>query len=169
MQISIYNHQKDLSLSTSKVKKILVSLLKHLNIETDEVTVHFVSRRKICQLHEQFFDDPSSTDCISLPIDPPGANSNAYHVLGEIFVCPKTAIEYAEKKGLDPYTETTLYMIHGLLHLIGYDDMTPLEKKKMRRKEKECLAVVSSFSLRPSKKGCLKIGKNALISKNKNI
>jgi len=60
-------------------------------------------------------------------------------------------------------------MIHGVLHLIGYDDMTPEDKRKMRRKEKECLSAVSSFSLQPSKKGCLKIGKNALIGKNKAI
>lgn len=169
MHISIYNRQKDLPLSSSQAKKILACLLDHLNIETDEISIHFVSTKKICELHDQFFNDPSSTDCITLPIDPPDQKSDSYHILGEVFVCPRTAIEYAKKKNLDPYLETTLYMIHGVLHLIGYDDMTPQDKRKMRRKEKECLSAVSSFSLQSSKKGCLKIGKNGLISKNKTI
>lgn len=64
---------------------------------------------------------------------------DGYCHLGEVFVCPEVAIEYAQQRGLDPYLETTLYLVHGILHLIGYDDISPQERKKMRYQEKRCI------------------------------
>ncbi|MES2199828.1 MAG: rRNA maturation RNase YbeY [Chlamydiota bacterium] len=154
MIITVHNKQKDLPLSSPQAKKILLLLLKELRISTHEVIVHFVSKTKIAEVHGVFFADPTPTDCMSFPIDPPmeEASLPEHHILGEIFVCPKVAMEYAEKKQLDPYTETALYMIHGFLHLIGYDDLEPKARKKMRSMEKKCLALTHSFSLQSHKK-----------------
>ncbi len=110
------------------------SVLDHLGVVCEEVALYFVSTKTICELHDQFFQDPSPTDCISFPL-------GETH-LGEVFVCPATAVAYAEKKGLDPYREVNLYIIHGLLHLVGYDDRTPQEKRIMRKKEKSCMAIL---------------------------
>ena len=98
--------------------------------------VYFVTMKEICRLHDQFFNDPSPTDCITFPIDLDPATADRY--LGDIFIAPEAALAYP-----DPYEETTLYLVHGLLHLIGYDDLTPIEKKKMRRKEKSCMRRLS--------------------------
>jgi probable rRNA maturation factor len=152
MQILVYNKQKDLSISTYQTKKILKHLLESLKVDTNEISLHFVSKNKICELHEQFFDDPTTTDCITLPIDAPGDNNTPHHILGEIFVCPHTAVEYANKKGIDPYKETLLYIVHGVLHLLGYDDIDPKDRQMMRKKEKKCLSLLTSFSLNPHKK-----------------
>ncbi|MBS0626978.1 MAG: rRNA maturation RNAse YbeY, partial [Verrucomicrobia bacterium] len=105
MIITIHNKQKDLPLSTSQAKKILLTLLEKLEIYTNEVIVHFVSETKIAQIHGDFFSDPTPTDCMSFPIDPPAKETteNEHLILGEIFVCPKVAIEYAKKNQLDPY------------------------------------------------------------------
>lgn len=107
------------------------SVLGFLKVPFEEVSIYFVSEKKISKLHDLFFQDPSPTDCISFPVD-------ETH-LGEIFVCPKVAIQYASKRGLAPYKETTLYIIHGLLHLIGYDDLEKKAKETMRKKEKSCM------------------------------
>lgn len=154
MIITVHNKQKDLSLSPSQAKKILLTLLKELHVYTNEIIVHFVNETKIAQIHGDFFSDPTPTDCMSFPMDPPRKESteNEHHILGEIFVCPKVAIEYAEKNQLDPYIETSLYMIHGFLHLLGYDDLEPIARKKMRSMEKKCLTLTQSFSLKPRKK-----------------
>ena len=58
---------------------------------------------------------------------------------GEIFVCPLAAIAYAKKQESRPYEETALYIVHGLLHLLGYDDLEEKAKKNMRKKEKSCM------------------------------
>ena len=56
--------------------------------------------------------------------------------LGDIFVCPAAALRYDPK---DPYKETLLYLVHGVLHLLGYDDIEPAAKRKMRKMERKCM------------------------------
>lgn len=129
--ISVYNSQKDLKIHKSSVRVLVDSVLGFLKIPFEEVSIYLVSEKKISKLHDLFFQDPSPTDCISFPVD--GAH------LGEVFVCPKVALQYALKRELDPYQETTLYIIHGLLHLIGYDDLGKKAKETMRKKEKSCM------------------------------
>lgn len=112
-----------------KVTSIAKSVLEAEGISFEEVGIHFVDEREICELHEQFFGDPTPTDCISFPLKGP-------QLLGDIFVCPQIALTYAQKYGKDPFEELILYVIHGLLHLIGYDDMDVKSRAKMRRAEK---------------------------------
>lgn len=100
------------------------------------MSVNFVDVDTICSLHDEYFGDPSQTDCISFPLD---GEEEEYRVLGEIFVCPKTAIEYAKEHDGDPYEELLLYIIHGLLHLIGLDDIEPEDREEMRRREQKHL------------------------------
>jgi probable rRNA maturation factor len=155
MKITIYNRQKDLPIPIPSIKKKVQLLLTHLDVETDEVILHFVSRKTICEVHAEHFSDPSPTDCMSFPIDPPQKKTEGFHphLLGEIFICPSVAIEYASKRKQDPYQETLLYVVHGILHLLGYDDQTPSERKQMRKKEKECLMLLElSTSSRKKKK-----------------
>src|SRR5690242_6694751 len=103
--ITLYNKQKDLSFSLRDYRRLILFLISHLNIHTDELIVQFVTEKKICHVHKLLFDDPTPTDCISIPIDPPVKKRAVYHLLGEIFVCPKTAKIYAQKHGLDPQEE----------------------------------------------------------------
>lgn len=132
MQITVFNRQKDLKLSTRRAKALIKAVLQAQKVECSEIFVYFVTEKQICRLHEEFFDDPSPTDCITFPLDS--------ETLGEIFVCPKAAIDYCKKRGGDPRTETALYIVHGILHLLGYDDLEPTKKRAMRKKEKKCMA-----------------------------
>ena len=130
LTISIYSRQKDLSISRVSVRKLVNFVLED---EKVEVAVHFVGKKKISQLHQQFFDDPSPTDCISFPI---GGD-----FLGEIFVCPQVAKEYDPK---NPYLECSLYVIHGLLHLLGYDDIQREDRVKMQRAQRRLLKMAKA-------------------------
>ncbi len=149
MITTIYNKQKDLSLSAANIKLMVPFLLRNLNVSTDEVIIHFVSKAAIGKIHDDFFSDPSPTDCISFPIDPSSTPPSAgkHRILGEVFVCPKVAIEYAKEEHLDPLQETTLYMIHGILHLLGYDDLDPSSRRTMRRMEQKCLKICEPFPI----------------------
>ena len=138
MHIEVSNKQKTVKISKVKVKKIVEAVIAFENQKCDEVAIHFVSIDEICELHKQFFNDPSPTDCISLPLD--DENELHYRVLGEVFVCPDVAVEYATKKNSDPHLEITLYIVHGLLHLMGYDDIQTKERALMRAAEKRHLA-----------------------------
>ncbi len=129
--IHVFNRQKDLRIAKGSARALVQSSLEHLGVSCEEVAIYFITKKKIAQLHDQFFQDPTPTDCISFPLD--------QDHLGEVFVCPAVAIEYAKKKKLDPYEETSLYTIHGLLHLLGYDDLEEKERRTMRKKEKSCM------------------------------
>jgi probable rRNA maturation factor len=48
---------------------------------------------------------------------------------------------------LDPYRETILYLVHGLLHLVGYNDLEPKDKAAMRRKEKSCMRKLDQLKM----------------------
>jgi probable rRNA maturation factor len=129
--IHISDRQKDLKLSKSSTRALVLSVLDYLDAPCKEISIYFVTRRAIGKLHDQFFQDPTPTDCISFPLD-------QTH-LGEVFVCPWVAKNYAEKKNLDVYEETSLYVVHGLLHLLGYDDLEAKARRVMRKKEKSCM------------------------------
>jgi len=134
MHIQIYNRQKTVKISKVRVKKIVTQVIAFENQHCDEVAIHFVSVKEICDLHQTFFNDPSQTDCISLPMD--DSSETHYRVLGEVFVCTETAVQYAASHQSDLYNELTLYIVHGLLHLMGYDDIKTKDRTAMRSAEK---------------------------------
>jgi probable rRNA maturation factor len=135
LKVYIVNRQKDLPLPIQQIKHMAKEVVALEKKNFDETTLHFVDIKTISKLHNLYFQDPSATDCISFPMDQ--AEQPGYKILGEVFVCPKVALEYTDKHGGSPYNEIALYIVHGLLHLMGYDDCSTSDKRKMRRAEKK--------------------------------
>lgn len=123
-----------MDLSEKDLSDLVSELTAFTNTHTDEIALHFVSKSAISALHEKTFNDPSPTDCITFPLDPPGSEET-YHMLGEAFICPEVAMEYAAENGKDPFHELSLYVIHCFLHLVGYEDKTEKGIAKMRELE----------------------------------
>lgn len=146
MKVSVYNAQKDLKISRHSVQRAVLLALEYHHVVCDEVAIHFVTNHRMCTLHQEFFDDPSPTDCITFPYK---RDHSQYYFFGEIFVCPKTAFNYVAVHGGDLYKEVTLYMIHGILHLLGFDDMNNKDRKIMQAKEQELMAHLKSHLLTP--------------------
>lgn len=144
VKISIYNEQNDFIISKSQIRKQASFILKNLEVVCDEMAVHFVTSETISKLHKDFFNDPSPTDCISFPID---EKNSPRCFLGEIFICPKTALSYAKKHKIRPENEVTLYLIHGILHLIGFDDQEKENKRLMKKMEKRCMDLLIESNL----------------------
>ncbi len=134
------------------MRKVVSFLFNELKISTDEIILHFVSEAKICQIHKDYFNDPSSTDCITFPLDSSKCKKKTDRVLGEAFICPRTALAYAQRLRIDPYEELYRYLVHCILHMIGYDDIQPNQRAKMKRKERACLKKLDEADLLCSKK-----------------
>lgn len=145
MKINIYNFQKKLKISKLLIKKQVVAVLNSQNVLCDELSVYYVDTKKIIEIHKKYFDDPEDTDCISFPIDSP--NQQGYCFLGEIFISTKKALKYAEENGVSSSEELTLYLVHGLLHLLGFDDISKKDKTIMRKKEKSCMNILRAKNL----------------------
>jgi len=94
-----------------------------------ELSVVFLAPGALARLHARFLSDPSETDVITFPGDP------ALGTAGEICISAQAAARFARRKKRDFSGELTLYLVHGWLHLAGYDDRKPKDKRAMRRAE----------------------------------
>jgi len=117
-----------------------------------EVSVVFVDDPTISEIHREYFDDASPTDVITFPFDEDLASLDPHDVagraplLGELVVSVETAKREALRRKVSPEQEAGLYVIHGVLHLLGYDDRSPDETRKMRRAERKYLRLFASSS-----------------------
>lgn len=135
MIINVIDRQRNLSISSAQVRRIVKAVITNEKQKCDEVGIFFVETSEICRLHEQFFNDPSPTDCISFSMDDCTSENMPFRQLGEVFVCPATAVAYAAQHDENPFKETTLYIVHGLLHLMGYNDIQEEDVSLMRQAE----------------------------------
>ncbi|MCH9632976.1 MAG: Endoribonuclease YbeY [Chlamydiae bacterium] len=136
MDIQVENLQDLLPINNNSVVDVVKGVLNVENKLCDEVMVYFVDEQTICKVHDDHFNDPSPTDCISIQVDNPGSTPC---FLGEIFVSPKAAIDYCKSNKGQIYQELTLYLVHGMLHLLGYDDIENDDEAKMRLAEKKSI------------------------------
>lgn len=143
-RIYVNNRQTALRLDAKGIRQLVKETVAREAFLCGEITIHFVGSRKISALHAEFFDDPSVTDCITFPL----ASPDPRLISGDVFVCPQTAIDYVQKQGGDALAETYLYVIHGLLHLMGYDDLNPKAKRAMRQAEKRHLTALPLTAIR---------------------
>jgi probable rRNA maturation factor len=94
-----------------------------------EICFIFVSEKEILRINRDFLKHDYVTDVITF------SNNMKLSLGGDIFVCPEVVFINAVSYGSDNYTELFRVMIHGLLHLVGYNDGLPGEKVIMRKKE----------------------------------
>ena len=100
------------------------------NNQLSEISVILISDRRMARLHRQFLNKSGPTDVITFQ-----------H--GEIFISVETARKQARQFGTSVTGEIELYIVHGLLHLHGYDDQTARETKRMRAAETAVLSRVT--------------------------
>ncbi len=146
MKISVYNRQRTLPVRLPWLRTFasvaLVECAPHsadgrFALRTlDEVEVSIVSDRVIADVHERFMNIPGATDVITFE-----------H--GEIVMSAQTAQQYAACYGHCLDRELALYIVHGLLHLNGYEDATARAAARMHRLQEHllraCLAQVSAL------------------------
>ena len=109
-----------------------------------ELSVALLTDSALTRLHAAFLGDPTPTDVITF------AGQPALGLAGEICVSVDTAAAYARKHRRPFAEELTLYIVHGWLHLAGYDDLVPVKKRTMRRAEHRALALLRSRRVRPA-------------------
>ncbi len=106
-----------------------------------ELSLVFLTDAAQTQLHADFLADPTPTDVITFDGDP-GMGS-----AGEICVSADTASAYTRRHRLDFSRELLLYVVHGWLHLAGYDDLQPAKKRRMRAAETRALRLLDEAGI----------------------
>ncbi|MEE8341440.1 MAG: rRNA maturation RNase YbeY [Candidatus Neomarinimicrobiota bacterium] len=133
IQIKTDPNMKGLSSVTSV--KILEYTLQSEGIEQSDISIIFSSKKLLQELKNRFFKIDQTTDVIAFRLN----EYEEKNVEGEIYICLAVARDNAEYYS-EPYEkEIARLIIHGGLHLIGYDDKTKVEERKMQSLENKYL------------------------------
>ncbi|MBQ6269868.1 MAG: rRNA maturation RNase YbeY [Bacteroidetes bacterium] len=126
--IKIFNNSNKKYIARKKIQDILKKILEDANITNASINLIFTDNDSIHDLNYRYLNHDYATDVLSfcLEEDP---------LEGEIYVCVSVALENATEYQTTCKNELARYSIHGLLHLLGYDDKTDEEKKIMHEKE----------------------------------
>lgn len=109
-----------------------------------ELSIAFLTDAALARLHADFLDDPTPTDVITFPAEPRTG------LAGEVCISADTAKRYAAEHDHKFAEELTLYLVHGYLHLSGYDDLKPATRKQMRAAERRAMAAVKAATKLPA-------------------
>ena len=134
--ISVRNQQPKSSVNIAELEKFAVKAAqKCLQLQKEkqtdlrrlgEIFVWLISDRRMSQLHRQFFGETGPTDVLTFQ-----------H--GEIFISVETAKRHARLFGNSLTRELQLYIVHGLLHLHGFDDRMQPSARKMKAAQQKVL------------------------------
>lgn len=128
--IIIRNLQKKIPIYPKRIKKAILKVLSGEGITKKvELTVCFVNDAAIKKLNKKYHKRDKTTDVLAFNL---GAKDK---ILADIAISADTAEKNAEIHDTDVQYELSLYAVHGVLHLLGYDDHTKPQSKLMRRKE----------------------------------
>jgi probable rRNA maturation factor len=116
----------------SNLRKAYAELLPPLQ----ELSIALVGDTEMAALHEQFLGIAGPTDVLTFPLE---QDARGRDIAGEVVVCVPEARRQAARNGNSARKEVLLYALHGMLHLSGFDDRTPVGFRKMHRKEDEIL------------------------------
>ena len=130
MTIEVINTSGQL-VPTSEINSLLTFALLELELNLEcEINVSFVEDDYMTELHIKWMDEPGTTDVLSFPMDMPETPGEAV-TLGDIVISPVVAAEQAKAQGHSIEHEIYILVIHGLLHIIGYDHADRAEEKVM--------------------------------------
>jgi len=93
-----------------------------------ELSLSFVDEHEIEALHVRYMDEPGPTDVLSFPLDADDRDEAGARMLGDVVIAPTVA---ARNNPDDPQAELRLLVVHGVLHLLGYDHETDDERAEM--------------------------------------
>jgi len=130
MTIEVINTSGQL-VPTTEINSLLTFALLELELNLEcELNVSFVEDDYMTELHIKWMDEPGTTDVLSFPMDMPEKPGEAV-TLGDIVISPVVAAEQAKAQGHSIEHEIYILVIHGLLHIIGYDHADKAEEKVM--------------------------------------
>ncbi|MEW6417976.1 MAG: rRNA maturation RNase YbeY [Nitrospirota bacterium] len=149
MKVYIKNQQRLIKVNQHRIRNLIKKVLHLLGLHKAELSILLINDRRMRMLNHQYRGIDRTTDVLSFPQNPPlppftkggmGGLLTQNFVLGDIIINLHQAKRQAAEHGLTFNEELRWLLIHGLLHLIGYEhEKGGYDEKKMRRKERELL------------------------------
>ena len=145
MKVNIKNRQRLLKPNQQKVAILLRKVLRLLGLHKAEISILFVGDKRMRMLNRRYRGIDRTTDVLSFPQDEYSAPNKGRTpkdiILGDIVISLQKTSVQAEENGLSFHEELKRLLIHGLLHLIGYDhEINRYQERKMQKKADELLS-----------------------------
>ena len=135
IRVSIASPQDIVAIERARMRQTAIAVLDGEDIREAEISLAFVDNPTIHQLNQRYLQHDEPTDVLSFPLSEP----NSRRLAGELVIGAQVAKAQAEARGHPVDAELALYVIHGLLHLCGYDDNTPAGGAVMHQRERHYL------------------------------
>lgn len=142
IRIAITNQQQVMPIKTrerKRLQKTIETVLQHKSVPEGEVSLAIVDDKTIARLAKEYFGRRQATDVISFDLrEKPPADSNK-RMDCEVVVNAQEALRRSRANAIDAWAELNLYVVHGLLHQMGYNDQQKRQARLMHAKEDELL------------------------------
>src|SRR5260221_5335817 len=129
-KVSIASPQEAVAIDRGRIRDIVRAVLAGEGVADAEISLAFVDNPTIHRLNQRYLQHDEPTDVLSFPLSEPSAQK----LSGELVIGVEVARAQAEERGHDLQAELALYVIHGLLHLCGYDDKSANGASEMRER-----------------------------------
>ncbi|HSY18715.1 MAG TPA: rRNA maturation RNase YbeY, partial [Candidatus Acidoferrales bacterium] len=140
----IANRQRRRKINSRLLREIVGGLLAKLQITDAELGINLVAAREMALVNETFLNHTGSTDVITFDHRETVRKSRvATTIHGELFVCVDDAIAQAKEFKTNWQSEVVRYIVHGVLHLLGYDDLKPQLRRTMKREENRLVRLLA--------------------------
>lgn len=133
--IIVDNRQSHFEPEQGWVEKHCSTILNYLSLENYGLSVSLVDNPEIADLNEKYLDEKGPTDVLAFPLaDDLDASNHSGDTLGDVVVCPAQVMN-----STDIEAEILKLLVHGILHLAGYDHYDAKEQKQMFELQDEIL------------------------------
>ena len=150
MKLQIKNSQNKIKIDKRTIRSTVLKILKNLDCADKEISLSFIDDEKIKQLNKQYLGKDKATNVLSFSLLEGEYGNINPQILGDVIISVETAQRDALYGKLTVDQEIDFLIIHGILHLLGYNHENTTEKeiKKMRQKEKELFNVINGCNTR---------------------
>lgn len=138
IEIGVVDRQRSVRIDPGWLGRVAARALAREGIVRAEIAILLVGDRRMAALHEAWLGVPGPTDVITFDLAEHGAGRAG--LVGDIAVSTQTARRAAREVGWSPRHEVAYCVVHGLLHLAGYDDREPAARRAMRARERVLMA-----------------------------
>jgi probable rRNA maturation factor len=135
LSIAVCNQQNALRIDAARLKKAARAVLRDAGITGGSLSIAVVDDLAIRELNKKYLAHDYATDVLSFALA-----RNGSRLEGEVIASAETAARVAGRFGWAPGDELLLYVIHGTLHLVGYDDRTAKARARMQAAQRRYLA-----------------------------
>jgi len=135
-RVAISSTCKGLRVPRKKITELAAFIARREGVHLAEADIAVVNSREISHMNRQYLNHSGATDVLSFDL----SEAPKEGICAQIIVCGDVAVQQAKLRGLTFQEELLLYVAHGLLHMIGYDDTAIRTAAKMHARQDELLS-----------------------------